>query len=50
MVHHCPKGEIIKSTKRTADVVLHDLPTNKMLLFMQMWYHLVIFFFFFYAD
>ena len=27
-------GEIIKSIRRTGDVVFPDLPTNKMLLFM----------------
>lgn len=36
--------EIIKPIRRTVDVVLHDLPTKKMLLFMKMWYHLIIFY------
>ena len=38
--------EIIRSTRRTTDVVLLDLPTNKMFLFMQMWHHLIIFIFY----
>ena len=37
------RGEIIRSIRRTADVVLLDLSTNKMQLFMQMWHHLIIF-------
>ena len=38
--------KIIRSTKRTTDVVLLNLPTNKMLLFKQMWHHLIIFIFY----
>ena len=38
--------EIIRSTRRTTDVVLLNVPTNKMFLFMQMWHHLVIFIFY----
>ena len=37
-------------TKRTADVVLLNFSTNKMLLFIQMWHQLVIFIFYFFAD
>ena len=44
------EGEIIRSTKKTIDVVLPNLPTNKILLFMQMWHYLVIFIFIPYAD
>ena len=40
-------GKIIRSTKRTINVVLLDLPTNKKMLYMQMWHHLVIFYFLF---
>ena len=38
--------EIIRSIRRTADVVFLDFITNKMLLFMQIWHHLVIFIFY----
>ena len=35
-------SEIIRSTKRIADMVFLDLSTNKMILFMWMWHPLVI--------
>ena len=39
-------GEIIRTTRKTNEVVLPDFLTNKILLFMQMWHHLVIFIFY----
>ena len=34
-ITNCVIEEIIKSNRKTADIVLPDLPTNKILLFMQ---------------
>ena len=42
--------EIIRSTRRTVDVVFPDLSTNKILLFMHMWHYLVIFINFFWGN
>ena len=43
------EGEIIKSIKKIIGIVFPNLPTNKMLLFIQMWYNLVIFYFLFFV-
>ena len=46
VTRHPKTGEIIRSIRRTTNMVLLDLSTNKILLFMQMWHHLRIFIFY----